>query len=165
MRRSGRQNQNYWSWFSYHGAGKLIRITRRLNGARCDKNFDRFFWPWIQEVYPGNQIVYVIEDNSRIHTFAIVRQWYARHSNTHPKIIRLDHPSRSPDLNPIENLWAYMVKNWDEQVSHNKNQLRARVQQSWADVKRNRPLLRKLVMSMPRRLQAVIDNNGSYIRY
>lgn len=58
-----------------------------------------------------------------------------------------------------------MVKDWMGDVAHGITQLRARVRQSWYRLNDKPDIFHKLMESMPRRLQNVINNNGGYTRY
>ena len=72
-------------------------------------------------------------------------------------------PSQSPDLNPIENLWSILDSNLKDRRPQSKAELFQVLQEGWnrLDV----DLLRRLVESMPRRIQAVIDANGYMTKY
>ena len=78
--------------------------------------------------------------------------------------VMLDWPSMSPDLNPIENLWALL----DAKVMHAQpttlEGLRACMQQTWEEL-RGGTIPRRLVESMPRRMDQVLKGNGAMIRY
>lgn len=74
-------------------------------------------------------------------------------------------PANSPDLNPIENLWHILRTNIKRRVPTpmRKEDLAATLQEEWA--KLNMDMVNKLIESMPRRLQAVIDANGGSTKY
>ena len=76
----------------------------------------------------------------------------------------LDWPPQSPDLNPIENLWALLKKKvWN----HNFNstvELKARIISVWNHGV-DKELLQKLAFSMPDRLRAVVKARGGPTRY
>lgn len=67
-------------------------------------------------------------------------------------------PARSPDLNPIENLWAILA----QRVSHNgpkdAQQLEKFILKCWAELDQN--MIDKLVQSFDGRKQQVIRNRG-----
>jgi len=72
-------------------------------------------------------------------------------------------PAQSPDLNPIENLWADMVKRLDSKQANTKEQLEAQVAQVWADTSID--FCNKLARSMPHRIAQVIERGGAYSDY
>ncbi len=69
-------------------------------------------------------------------------------------------PSMSPDLNPIEHLWG--ILKWKVEVS-NIHQLRDDVMKEW----KRTPVAtcEALVNSMPKRVKAVLENNGGHTKY
>lgn len=90
--------------------------------------------------------------------------WFQRH----PKVIRIQWPARSPDLMPIENLWALMVKKWNSNSAKTKDYLVAHAMYIWEAMRPIRGMeniCEILVRSMPRRLNSVIECNGSYTKY
>ena len=105
-----------------------------------------------------------IQDNSSIHTANITRRWF----NKHPDIELLQWPSKSPDLNPIENLWVQMVLNWQDPFEGVRRRttelLNLNVQRVW-DRMRGSNLCTNLIDGMRERLQACIDAEGYYINY
>ena len=76
----------------------------------------------------------------------------------------LPWPANSPDLNPIENLWAFVSRKvYDRSVYPNIESLWTKIQAEWADIPVS--TLHKLYDSMPRRLEAVAKSRGSPTRY
>lgn len=74
-------------------------------------------------------------------------------------------PAFSPNLNPIETVWAkmmdYIELNYPEKMSYDK--LRLAVISSWNQVGYN--LLKELIKSMSTRCAAIIAANGMHISY
>lgn len=79
-------------------------------------------------------------------------------------IARISWPSKSPDLNVIENLWGQMVLNWDTSEVRSKENLEEEVLSSW-EMMRGRDACFNMVISMKNRLQQIINNNGFPLPY
>jgi len=86
-----------------------------------------------------------------------------------PKV--LDWPSYSPDLNPIENLWAIIKKRVEKRVNkiiRTKKKISTEcwhgiIKDEWEDI--SEELCLNLVNGMPERLNEVIKNNGKKINH
>lgn len=72
-------------------------------------------------------------------------------------------PSNSPDLNPIENVFAWMKASVEQAAPTTRPDLEAAIREAW----RSYPIesTERLMDSMTDRLQAVIDNKGRRIKY
>lgn len=103
-------------------------------------------------------------------------QWYLLHDNdkkftselvqTHlhnTGVTTLDFPPYSPDLNPIENLWSILQQETDKYNADTMEKLQDIIAEEWKNIDVN--ICRKLVHSMPDRIQAVIHANGYYTRF
>ena len=72
-------------------------------------------------------------------------------------------PARSPDLNPIKNLWGWMDCKLQKSKPTNLVQLKTQMHELWNTVPQE--LIRKLIDSMPRRVLACLKNKGDHIKY
>ena len=79
------------------------------------------------------------------------------------KVKVMDWPSMSPDLNPIEHRWGILKRKVEVSKVSNIRQLRDVVIEDW----KSDPVAtcEALVNSMPRRVKAVLDNDGSHTKY
>ena len=76
----------------------------------------------------------------------------------------LDLPGNSPDLNPIENLWAKMKNLVAEKQPSGGKALIETIKKVW--VKRiSADYCNSLMASMPHRLQAAIKVKGGHTKY
>lgn len=75
----------------------------------------------------------------------------------------MDWPSNSPDLNPIENLWAIVKRNVEKRMPKNLAELEQFMAEEWDAIPNS--LLISLIHSMKSRCELVIENNGERISY
>ena len=75
----------------------------------------------------------------------------------------MDWPSMSPDLNPIEHLWGILKRKVEVYKVSNICQLRDVVMEEGKSI----PVAtcEALVNSMPRRIKAVLENDGDHTKY
>lgn len=99
------------------------------------------------------------QDGAPCHTAKKCVGWFREN-----KVELMDWPGNSPDLNPIENLWARLKRAVAVQRPSNKRQLTEAVINSWFHVITEADL-QQLVESMPMRCKAVIKAKGYPTRY
>ncbi|GFU87285.1 transposable element Tcb1 transposase [Trichonephila clavipes] len=77
----------------------------------------------------------------------------------------ISEPARFPDLSPIENIWSMVAQRLTQITppAATPDQLRQRVEVACSAVPQE--LIQSLFESMPRRVAAVISNNGGYSGY
>lgn len=72
-------------------------------------------------------------------------------------------PPMSPDLNPIEHLWPFVLRALEGQVFSGRDQLWSALQEGFAEVPAS--FVKSLYDSLPRRMEAVIVARGGPTRY
>lgn len=157
-RRSSRLSLAYWGWMSAAGPGELTRIDTRMDAVEYIRILEDVMLPSVRLLYPPPTPITFVQDNSSVHTSRIVREWF----NEHPDIVPLNWPPKSPDLNPIENLWAIMGQMWEHDLDappRNRQTLHGHVTRIWESL-RGRPTCHNLVTSVSGRMQETIDNHG-----
>ncbi len=75
----------------------------------------------------------------------------------------MEWPSMSPDLNPIEHMWGILQQKVEKHHVSNIQQLRDVIMEEWKRMPAT--TCAALVNSMPRRIKAVLDNNGAPSKY
>lgn len=97
-------------------------------------------------------------DNDPKHTSGLVREWLLYHVRN-----QLNSPPQSPDLNVIEHLWDELKRRVRKREVYNKEQLKKILMEEWVNITPD--VTEKLVSSMPRRLEAVIEYEGGPTSY
>jgi len=99
-------------------------------------------------------------DNDPKHGAGRVQEWLKKRP-----FETLIWPAQSPDLNPIEHLWAILKRqlNQYERPSNGMLELWERVERIWNNI--DKDICLKLVESMPRRIKAVLKAKGRWTDY
>lgn len=100
------------------------------------------------------------QDNDPKHKSKIVSQYL---DELCVKDHMIDWPPYSPDLNPIENLWANLKKRVEKHNCTNVLELEKAVKTEWAAT--DKDLCQKLVASMPKRIALLHELNGAPTGY
>lgn len=143
-----------WGYITSNGVGPLVRVEGRLDGE--------YYFRLIKENltlagFRDGSIIWQ-QDGAGPHRYAPLHQWF--HKNG---IQTIEWPAQSPDLNLIENVWAYIRK---ELFKVNKN-IRTK-QDLWKETLRIWHMIpddyiRRLYRSLRKRMKEVIDNKGAPI--
>ena len=99
-----------------------------------------------------------MQDGAPAHTTRSSKAWFEEKN-----IPLMDWCPRSPDLNPIENVWAYMDKNMARTHITSITHLKTILQETWLSVPQE--YCEKLICSMPNRVNACIKNKGGHFKY
>jgi hypothetical protein len=146
-----------WGCFAAHGVGNFYRVKGIMNKEQYHQILIRQMVPSAKKLFPDGDYMFQ-HDNDPKHTAKIIDK-YLKNKN----ILTLEWPSQSPDLNPIENLWNILDKQLEDRNSSNEDELFQVLEVGWKSL--STEFLKNLVESMPRRCQAVIDNEGLPTKY
>ena len=85
------------------------------------------------------------------------------YQNNLNNIRRFPTPAASPDISPIENVWAIVKEKLAGKRFKTKDELWQSLQEAWNSITALQ--LMKLVESMPRRMNALIISKGGPTKY
>lgn len=147
-----------WAGFSAFGKTPLVFVTHRMNSKNYQNVLENNLLPYIRR-FPSISFTFQ-QDNASIHVSTDTEGWLRK-----KKVPTIDWPARSPDLNPMENLWGILVRDVyaDCRQFDNVNQLQEAIQTSWNRVALDQ--LSRLVKSMPTRMIQVIERQGKVTDY
>lgn len=143
-----------WGAIWFGGRSRLKILRSFVNGKTYINILKEFFE---DDQTPASYIFQ--DDNAPAHRSAQVQR-YCSSIN----IRRLDWPSRSPDLNPIEHLWD-LIKRRIGRRGHIESlrKLEEAILEEWNAIPQT--LINNLIESMHRRVREVIIVKGSHTRY
>nr|CCA27675.1 Tc1like transporase putative [Albugo laibachii Nc14] len=144
--RSNRQSLMVWSSISANGVGKMHFCTDSVTGEYY-RNMLHEEIPITRELLLLPEKVWFVQDGAPAHrakaTKAVVKEL---------SLDDLGHPPQSPDLNPIENLWAVMKRELHKNSASSIDDLK--LGQIWYSI--DKVLVRNILMSIPGRLESVV---------
>ena len=145
----------FWGMFGFDGPGPLEQVTGMMNS-------DQYIGVLQRNVIPEHMRTAFTfqQDLAPCHTSKKVQQFMKT-----KKLKVLKWPGNSPDLNPIENLWAIIKKRLRKLDCSTKPKLISAVFQVWNADAELRNMCKKLVESMPNRVQEVIKCRGGHTKY
>lgn len=107
----------------------------------------------------GEHFIFM-QDNARAHVARAVSEWFRQE-----EISVLPWPAQSPDLNPIEHAWDQLQRAVTPQMENVENvgDFRFALNQAWDNLLQAN--IEHLILSMPRRCQAVLNARGAHTGY
>ena len=151
---------NVWGAISKNGIESLRLVSDHLTGQLYFEEIRKV----LETLRPKYPNLVWMQDNASIHRSPALKQYFEESG-----IQKMMWPARSPDMNPIENVWGIITQKMDKMIDATKreatseNELFERVQQSANEIEPT--VFLNLYKSLRKRLQLVIENQGNAIKY
>ncbi len=148
-----------WAGFSATGKTSIAFCTNNLSSLGCTQILEQHLIPYIT-TQQNIDFIYQ-QDNAPIHTSWLSKAWFTDH-----RIELLDWPARSPDLNPIENLWSLLsckVYRNGQQQFDTVDWLKMAIVKCWNKIQVK--MLTTLVESMSKRCLDCVEAYSNKVAY
>ena len=150
---------NCWGYITASGVGKIIRVSENFTG----RMYEELLRTVIPDIMESCSDFIFMQDDASIHCVEPVVDYLHE-----LQVKKLNWPPKSPDLNPIENVWTLMQhrlnKHFDESGEpSNANELFSLIERVWNGI--GVETLKSLYASMTKRVQGVIDSEGQRTKY
>lgn len=155
-----RQRLLFWGCFSGTGNhGCLVHQAGTMNAPKYIEVLRRNLLPHISNTFRRRGLCYFMQDNAPCHkaksTMEFCRQQGLR---------LLDWPPYSPDLNPIENVWAALKREIHKSPCATVEEVKCKAQEAWQSSQMP-GTMQSLIESMPKRIADCIKASGGPTKY
>ena len=136
-------------------------VPKTVNGEMYADLVRSYAAPAVNELYPDGSACWQ-DDPASIHCCQAAITAVSECFNK-----RLDHFKQCPkfsDVWLIENVWGIVKDRVSKKKCENLGQLKREITKVWRSINADKPLLRRLMSSIPKRCQAVIQSRGDQIR-
>jgi hypothetical protein len=148
-----------WSMMSVHGTGPLYIVKNMMEQKQYQKVLERYMISQFYKWFPFNSGIFM-------HNGAPCHKAKSISNFLEEKFVEvLLWPGNSPDMNPIENLWAIVKQRLKKIYITTKAQLIHALEEVWSTDPEIQPCCKKLVNSMPKRVNSLIKNKGFHTKY
>ena len=172
-KRDGQLSQMVWGCFVGNKLGPIVFVDGTIKKEEYMGILEQNLLQFIDALMvDGLRDIVFQQDNARPHTVNITRDWLKNVGREHGFIV-MDWPPNSPDMNPIENLWAQLKLELHQRYPDTKylsgspaairGILKRRLFEVWWEI--GEGTLNGLVGSMPKRVSALLSARGWYMGY
>ena len=148
-----------WGCMMRNRIGHIALVNDWLNTEKYICILENVLVPTIYEFELGHGDITLMHDSAPAHQAKSVQKWLQHHGSSSLS----PWPAQSPDLNPIEYIWDYLVRVVLQQLPHNTSELWKCLKTAWNNVSQERT--QTLVDSMITRVSNVIHARGGYTKY
>lgn len=156
-RKTSRYAENIWGCFTGRALGELVILPKNLKVNQ--HNYLELLSDYLPDSFERTGAKVFQQDGAPAHTARSVTTWL---EDCEVAFIK-DWPGNSPDVNPIENLWALIKKDLQGHDVSSLPRLEAAIKDSWNKIPAS--TLENLAKSLPKRLREVKKKKGNPTKY
>lgn len=149
----------FWGCFSYKGTGSLVPVEGIMNSEKYKDLLEQRLEAELRKVDANGKAVFQ-QDSAPCHVSKVMMKYFKDKT-----ISCLEWPGNSPDLNPMENLWAIVKARLRKMDCTTITKLVEAVNRIWCRDQQISENCKNLVDSMPKRVEEVIKAKGGHISY
>lgn len=146
-----------WGCFSWYGVGSFVKIEGTMTALKYIEILERAVPESVIGMGIETKFIYQ-QDNDPKHTAKVTQRFFQDNL-----FKLLEWPPQSPDLNPIEHLWDHLDRALKLTQVPLGTDFFTSLYDTWTKI--DEKVLKKLVESMPARLEAVIKSKGGPTKY
>jgi transposase len=149
-----------WGCITRLGVGHLHHITGRMTAAKYTETLSDAYLLSLRMFGLRPQDVIFQHDNDPKHTSRHARKWLLKH-----RVRVLPWPSSSPDMNPIEHVWAQLDRAVRARpiLPRNRDELWEALEEEWYKLPSD--FIANLYNSMAHRVGALMEAKGGHTQY
>lgn len=147
-----------WGCFNYSGPGNIYVCSGTMNQSKYIDVLTSDLLPSIDRFNINGTPIH-LDDSARAHRGKKVMEWHQNNS-----IEKIEWPGNSPDLNPIENLWAILKRKLRCRQNINQSMLINNIKKIWF-TEIGEESFNSLALSMRNRIKKVLENKGYSCKY
>ena len=145
-----------WGCISSYGLTKIVILEGKITSQVYLKLMQEVIIPEGKRLFGDDFILQ--QDNAPTYTSKIVKKFI-----TDSNIQCLVWPPQSPDLSPIENVWAWLKKKISEKEPRNMTELKDYIMKTWSELTSED--YRKYTLSMQTQICNMSVRNGGHCGY
>jgi hypothetical protein len=149
-----------WGCITSRGVGELIRLDGIVDSKKYINVLSDCLMKTLEKYELNPKKVTFMQDNAAIHTAKNVLEWLSIN-----KIKVVDWLARSPDVNPIKKSmdnYRMRIKKTPKKPT-NADELWELIKEEWSKI--DQETIRKLYLSVTKRVHGVYTSKGGYVKY
>lgn len=159
QRQAHPQKVMVWGMISRHGCGSLVPVIGTLKKEGYVQILEENYLPQVN-LWESSGGLKLLHDGAPCHKEHLVTFFLETHG-----VQVVKWPGNSPDMNPIENVWAVLKKKVQNTSISTKEDLWSQVKMVWEEDSQLLTTAINSIESMPNRILALIRARGGHTKY